>query len=150
MILFELKLNLQNVFIPICVTKTLQNGVNYKQLYFVQLSVEKEENGGEENLLNGKERDLFLKKKKRKKLFLPSFLEGIASNGGECKTQDAKSSPVINSPVKAAEHPRPSGLGTCCWLAPGASFPLCVYVCVLLLPPPDFFHSGEMLPVGKH
>lgn len=67
------------------------------------------------------EKDEFFFKKKRNKLLLPSFLEGIANNGGECKTQDAKSS-VITSPAYAAELPQPSRRGTCCRLPPGASF----------------------------
>lgn len=54
------------------------------------------------------------------------FSEGTANNGGECKTQDAKSSPAINCPVWAAELPQPSGPVTLCQPAAGSSFPLCV------------------------
>jgi len=43
--------------------------------------------------------EIFFLERERKKLLLPSFLEGIANNEGECKTQGAKSSPAINSPV---------------------------------------------------
>lgn len=91
------------------------------------------------------EKDEMFLKRKRKKLLLSSFSEGIANNRGELKTQDAKSSPAMNSPA---------------WAAPAATRPWhqahlfpsvlcgCVRVCVFLSP--TFFHSGEMLPLGKH
>lgn len=65
----------------------------------------------------------------RKKQLLPSFSEGIANNGGERKTRDAKpspaiNSPAINSPVWAAGLPQPSSPVTLCQLAPGSAFPL--------------------------
>lgn len=120
--------------------------------YFTQLSTEQEENGGQEKLSNGKGQGFFFVFHLRKKQLLPSFSEGIANNGGERKTRDAKpspaiNSPVINSPVWAAGLPQPSGPVTLCQLRLGSAFPLPALLLQARVPPS--FHRGATLPVGK-
>lgn len=95
-----------------------KTGSNYK--FFLQLSgIGRERGPGK--LIEWK--TIFFPKQE----IAPSHLsEGIANNGGECKTQDAKSSPAINCPVWAAELLQPSSPVTLCQPAAGSSFPLCV------------------------
>lgn len=108
--------------------------------------------GARKNYRMEKDKVFFFVFHLRKKQLLPSFSEGIANNGGERKTRDAKpspaiNSPVINSPVWAAGLPQPSGPVTLCQLTLGSAFPLPALLLQARVPPS--FHRGATLPVGK-